>query len=76
MAADFVHVEGIQVQNILVEDDVAVRNSLYTAGGEALALPFRPIKSATRLPSRATIWKGWPISAAIIILQQSIQQTI
>jgi dihydroxyacetone kinase len=68
MAADLVHVEGIHVQNILVDDDVAVRDSLYTAGGEALALPL--------WPSKATIWKGWSISATIIILQQSIQQTI
>jgi phosphoenolpyruvate---glycerone phosphotransferase subunit DhaK len=32
MAADLVHAEGIQVRNILVDDDVAVRDSLYTAG--------------------------------------------
>ena len=76
MAADLVHVESIQVQNILVDKDVAVRDSLYTAGIEALALTFRPRKSATRLPGKATIWKGWSISAAIIILQPSIQRTI
>jgi dihydroxyacetone kinase-like protein len=31
-AAEMVHAEGIRVQNILIDDDVAVRDSLYTAG--------------------------------------------
>jgi phosphoenolpyruvate---glycerone phosphotransferase subunit DhaK len=31
-AAELAHAEGIQVQNILVDDDVAVKDSLYTAG--------------------------------------------
>ena len=31
-AAELVHGEGIKVQNILVDDDVAVKDSLYTAG--------------------------------------------
>jgi dihydroxyacetone kinase-like protein len=31
-AAEMVHAEGIPVQNILIDDDVAVKDSLYTAG--------------------------------------------
>ena len=31
-AAELVHSEGMKVQNILVDDDVAVKDSLYTAG--------------------------------------------
>ncbi|NDJ62699.1 MAG: dihydroxyacetone kinase, partial [Chloroflexi bacterium] len=31
-AAELVHGEGIKVQNILIDDDVAVKDSLYTAG--------------------------------------------
>lgn len=31
-AAELLHAEGIQVQNILIDDDVAVKDSLYTAG--------------------------------------------
>lgn len=31
-AAEMVHAEGIKVQNILIDDDVAVKDSLYTAG--------------------------------------------
>ncbi|MBK8020957.1 MAG: dihydroxyacetone kinase subunit DhaK [Chloroflexi bacterium] len=31
-AAELVHAEGIPVQNVLVDDDVAVKDSLYTAG--------------------------------------------
>jgi len=32
MAAEMARVDGIQVQNILIDDDVAVKDSLYTAG--------------------------------------------
>ncbi|MBN8638770.1 MAG: dihydroxyacetone kinase subunit DhaK [Anaerolineae bacterium] len=32
MAAEMVHGDGIPVQTVLVDDDVAVKNSLYTAG--------------------------------------------
>jgi dihydroxyacetone kinase-like protein len=32
MAAEMARAEGIQVQNILIDDDVAVKDSLYTAG--------------------------------------------
>ena len=32
MAADMAHADGIAVQNILIDDDVAVKDSLYTAG--------------------------------------------
>jgi phosphoenolpyruvate---glycerone phosphotransferase subunit DhaK len=32
MAADLARAEGIEVQNILIDDDVAVKDSLYTAG--------------------------------------------
>jgi dihydroxyacetone kinase-like protein len=31
-AVEIIHAEGIKVQNILVDDDVAVKDSLYTAG--------------------------------------------
>lgn len=32
MAAELAHAEGIQVANILIDDDVAVKDSLYTQG--------------------------------------------
>jgi len=32
MAADMAYADGIAVQNILIDDDVAVKDSLYTAG--------------------------------------------
>jgi dihydroxyacetone kinase-like protein len=32
MAAELAHADGIKVQNILIDDDVAVKDSLYTAG--------------------------------------------
>jgi len=32
MASDMAYAEGIAVQNILIDDDVAVKDSLYTAG--------------------------------------------
>lgn len=32
MASEMAHAEGIPVQNILIDDDVAVKDSLYTAG--------------------------------------------
>lgn len=32
MAADMAYADGIPVQNILIDDDVAVKDSLYTAG--------------------------------------------
>ena len=32
MAAEMANTEGIKVQNILIDDDVAVKDSLYTAG--------------------------------------------
>ena len=31
-AVEMIHAEGISVQNILIDDDVAVKDSLYTAG--------------------------------------------
>jgi phosphoenolpyruvate---glycerone phosphotransferase subunit DhaK len=32
MAAEMAHAEGIKIQNILIDDDAAVKDSLYTAG--------------------------------------------
>jgi len=32
MAADILHGDGIKVQNLVIDDDVAVKDSLYTAG--------------------------------------------
>ena len=32
MAADLAREEGIKIQNIVIDDDVAVKDSLYTAG--------------------------------------------
>jgi dihydroxyacetone kinase-like protein len=32
MAADLARAEGIQVESVIIDDDVAVQNSLYTAG--------------------------------------------
>ncbi|MCB0202918.1 MAG: dihydroxyacetone kinase subunit DhaK, partial [Anaerolineae bacterium] len=38
MAAELLHGDGIAVQNILVDDDVAVRDSLFTAGRRGVGL--------------------------------------
>ncbi|MEM6699837.1 MAG: dihydroxyacetone kinase subunit DhaK [Bacteroidota bacterium] len=32
MAAELLHAEGVAVQNVIIDDDVAVKDSLYTAG--------------------------------------------
>jgi dihydroxyacetone kinase-like protein len=37
MAAELAHSEGIQVLNILIDDDVAVKDSLYTQGRRGVA---------------------------------------
>ncbi len=36
MAADMLRAEGVEVRNIIVDDDVAVKDSLYTAGRRGL----------------------------------------
>lgn len=38
MAADLLRAEGIEVENVLVDDDVAVKDSLYTAGRRGVGL--------------------------------------
>ena len=38
MAAELLHGDGVAVQNILVDDDVAVRDSLFTAGRRGVGL--------------------------------------
>jgi dihydroxyacetone kinase-like protein len=45
MAADLLRAEAIQVESVLVDDDVAVKDSLYTAGrrGVGLTLPLEKI---------------------------------
>jgi phosphoenolpyruvate---glycerone phosphotransferase subunit DhaK len=37
VAAELLHVEGIRVRTVLVDDDVAVKDSLYTAGRRGVA---------------------------------------
>jgi dihydroxyacetone kinase len=39
MAADLARSKGIEVEAVVIDDDVAVQDSLYTAGGAALAAP-------------------------------------
>ena len=38
MAAELAHVEGIAVESVIIDDDVAVQDSLYTAGRRGVGL--------------------------------------
>lgn len=55
MAAELAHAEGIPVQNILIDDDVAVKDSLYTAGRRGTGTTvLAEKKSVARPPKPAT----------------------
>jgi len=50
MAADLARTEGIRVLNILIDDDVAVQDSLYTAGRRGGGERLRPEESGRPVP--------------------------
>lgn len=63
MAAELAEDEGIQVAKVLVNDDVAVTDSLYTAG--FYAAPAPPCSwRRSRAPRRTkdSRWSGWRLS--------------
>ena len=53
MAADLARAEGIEVEAVVTDDDVAVQDSLYTAGRRGVGITVSPRRSAARRPSRA-----------------------
>ena len=50
MAADLARAEDIEVEAVVIDDDVAVKDSLWTAGGAASARLSWPRKSAEPPP--------------------------
>ena len=55
-AAELAQAEGVEVRTVLVNDDVAVEDSLYTPGAAASAAPSWSRRSPARPPSAATTW--------------------
>ena len=63
MAAELAEDEGIEVVSVVTNDDVAVQDSLYTAGRRASAPPCSWRRSPARSPKKAPIWlrsPTWP----------------
>src|SRR5271157_978983 len=64
MAAELCQVQGIEVQAVVINDDVAVEDSLYTAGRRGVGVTVLRKSSAAPRPNAATIWRAWKRSAA------------
>ena len=62
-AAELLHGEGVPVQTVLVDDDVAVKDCLTPRAGAAWALRSSWRRSWARLPRRATTSTSWPTLA-------------
>ncbi len=60
-AAELAHGDGIPVQNILIDDDVAVKDSLYTAGRRGVGTTVLVEKIVGAAPRPATTWINAPI---------------
>ncbi len=69
MAADLARADGIEVESVIIDDDVAVKNSLYTAGRRgvgstvlaekvcgAAAEQHRPLKDIANLCQKVKSW--------------------
>ena len=59
MAAELADDEGIEVASVVVNDDVAVQDSLYTAGRRGVGATVFVEKIAARWPSAARRWPRW-----------------
>lgn len=59
MAAELAEDEGIQIAKVLVNDDVAVTDSLYTAGRRGTGATLFVEKIAARRPRRVSRWSGF-----------------
>lgn len=64
MAAELAEDEGIQVAKVLVNDDVAVTDSLYTAGRRGTGRPCSSRRSPGRRRGRGGRWSRWRRSPA------------
>jgi len=64
MAAELCQAQGIEVRAVVISDDVAVENSLYTAGRRGVGTTVLARRSAAPGPSAATISGAWRRSAA------------
>ena len=60
LAAEDAEDEGIQVESVLIDDDVAVQDSLYTAGRRGVGGPCWRRRSRARRPNAATTSPRWP----------------
>ena len=63
-AAEMVHAEGLKVQTILIDDDVAVRDSLFTAGRRGLGTTILAEKIAGAAAEAGYDLRTAPICAA------------
>lgn len=52
MAAELCQAEGIEVEAVVINDDVAVKDSLYTAGRRGVGITVLAEKLAVLLPNR------------------------
>ena len=57
-ATELLHDSGVAVATVLVDDDVAVKDSLFTAGRRGVANTVL-MESCWAPPRRATIWTAW-----------------
>ena len=55
MAADLARGENIEVEAVVIDDDVAVKDSLYTAGRRGVGPRSWRKKSSAQLPSKAAV---------------------
>lgn len=59
MAAELAEDEGVQVASVLIDDDVAVTDSTFTAGRRGTGATLFVEKIATPRPRKACRWSGW-----------------
>lgn len=64
MAAELAQAEGIDIESVVIDDDVAVQDSLYTAGRRGVGTTVLVEKSAARQPKKAARWQRSPSCAA------------
>lgn len=64
MAADLARAEGIEVESVVIDDDVAVQDSSIPPVAVVWEAPFWPRNCAARLQSKDAHSKKWPMCAA------------
>jgi dihydroxyacetone kinase-like protein len=64
LAAELSEDDGIEVQSVVLDDDVAVQDSLYTAGRRGTGATSWQRRSRAQRPRPAARWPRWPASAA------------